>query len=271
MKALNIGCGKRFHPGWANLDLNPASAQVRSHDVSKGIPYPDSSFDVVYHSHLLEHLERKSGAFLLSECHRVLRRGGVVRVVVPDLERIAQLYLQALERASSGASEWHGHYEWMMLELYDQTVRARSGGAMLQFALGAGPADLNFIEERIGEELADMLAVGNPVQRDATAQSRDRLSQLPRVAVRYILRMLVGRDRLASYYLGRFRQSGEIHLCMYDRYSLGRALEAAGFTAPLRVAANQSVIPNWAEFHLDTEPDGHTRKPDSLFMEATRT
>ncbi len=55
----------------------------------QGIPFPDRSFDVVYHSHVLEHLSKSEASKFLKECSRVLRPQGVLRVVVPDLEEIA--------------------------------------------------------------------------------------------------------------------------------------------------------------------------------------
>jgi hypothetical protein len=57
---------------------------------------------------------------------------------------------------------------------------------------------------------------------------------------------------------------------MYDRYSLAQLLKEVGFHSPRVCAAAESAIPNFARFQLDTEPDGSVRKPDSLFMEATR-
>jgi len=58
---------------------------------------------------------------------RLLRPQGVLRVVVPDLEQIARTYLTALEQASC-SQEWAANYEWIVLEMYDQTVRTQSGG-----------------------------------------------------------------------------------------------------------------------------------------------
>ena len=71
-------------------------------------------------------------------------------------------------------------------------------------------------------------------------------------------------------FAGRFRRGGEVHLWMYDRHSLARALRRAGFRDPRVVGAAESRIHGWADYHLDTEPDGTTYKPDSLFMEAVK-
>lgn len=70
--------------------------------------------------------------------------------------------------------------------------------------------------------------------------------------------------------MGRFKRSGELHYWMYDSYSLSVALSSAGFTAPRRVGATESRIPNWVSFNLDTEPSGRVYKPDSLFMEGIK-
>ena len=90
---LNVGCGQRFHADWVNVDLVPADSSVRACDISKGLPFDDGQFDAVYHSHVLEHLDPAAGRALLAECLRVLKPGGVVRIVVPDLEQIATCLL----------------------------------------------------------------------------------------------------------------------------------------------------------------------------------
>jgi len=67
------------------------------------IPLADGCCAAVYHSHVLEHFPRDEAPGFLSECYRLLRTGGILRVVVPDLETIARLYLQNLEGALVGA------------------------------------------------------------------------------------------------------------------------------------------------------------------------
>ena len=57
---------------------------------------------------------------------------------------------------------------------------------------------------------------------------------------------------------------------MYDRYSLARLLRDSGFRDPVRREANESLIPGWTKFNLDTEPDGTVYKPDSMYMEAVK-
>ena len=273
---LNLGCGDRFHRDWTNLDFKSTSSCVRAHDLRRRIPFEDSAVDVAYLSHLLEHLEKKEAQVLLEECFRVLRRGGIIRVAVPDLEQIVRTYLEAFEKASSGDSEWQRHYDWIMLELYDQTVRERSGGAMLEYLRQNPIPNEGFVYERIGTEAR---RVTQSVEASTNQPNRhpsfgDRLFRALRgLAGRTrdrVLRPLLGEKDYRALELGRFRMGGEVHRWMYDRFSLARALRHAGFVEPCAVGPSESRIPGWSEFHLDTEPDGTVYKPDSLYMEAVK-
>jgi predicted SAM-dependent methyltransferase len=265
VRCLNLGCGQRFHPEWVNLDLHPANPSVKIWDVQKALPFSDGSFDVVYHSHVLEHLSKRDAPALLSECRRVLKSGGVIRVVLPDLERIAQLYVEALRQSLSGTSEGQPRYDWAMLEMYDQTVRESSGGEMASFVQKAPALLKPFLRERLGGELDGILRM---------SPSSDRTSEpapLGDSIRRKLLRLLIGPDGVSAYDCGKFRRSGEIHQWMYDRYSLAKLLESVGFKSPRNMGPAESAIPGWVTFNLDTEPDGTVYKPDSLYMEATGT
>jgi len=269
VRCLNLGCGQRFHPEWVNLDLHPSNPSVQAWDLQADVPFPEASFDVVYHSHVLEHFSKADGLRLLERCKRVLRPGGTLRVVVPDLERIVQLYLSSFAKCVAGDQQATTQYDWAMLEMCDQTVRERSGGEILAYVQDANESQLAFVKGRLGSELERML----PAKGEAATPARERTHGARRLADtlrRKALRLLAGRDGISAYDQGMFRRSGELHKWMYDRYSLANALKSAGFTDAKQCEAAESRIPQWASFHLDTEPDGRTYKPDSLFMEATR-
>ena len=264
MKYLNLGCGERFHAEWVNLDLHPSDASIQKWDLQAELPFPEESFDVVYHSHVLEHFSKGDGLRLLERCRRVLRRGGTIRVVVPDLERIVQLYVSSFEKCVAGDEQAAEPYDWAMLEMYDQTVREGSGGEMLAYIQQANEPQLSFAKERLGAELERMRPAKDADER------KQRGPSLAEILRRKALRLIAGREGISAYDQGMFRRSGELHKWMYDRYSLGKALRNAGFTDTKQCGAAESRIAEWAKFHLDTEPDGRTYKPDSLFMEATR-
>ena len=71
---MNLGCGPTFSAGWRNLDIDPKDPTVEKWQAQDGIPAITESVDIVYHSHMLEHLRQKTES-LSSECFRVLAKG----------------------------------------------------------------------------------------------------------------------------------------------------------------------------------------------------
>src|ERR1700733_13753782 len=86
LEKLNFGCGTRYAPGWTNIDFHGEGTHVKRVNLLAGFPFPDNSFDAVYSSHVLEHFTPQQGSFLIRESCRVLKPGGILRTVVPDLE-----------------------------------------------------------------------------------------------------------------------------------------------------------------------------------------
>jgi SAM-dependent methyltransferase len=72
-------------------------AHVRYLNLNKPLPFQDDSVDAVYASHVWEHLYRDRMLFLTHECFRVLKPGGVLRLVVPDLRHFCSEYLRSTE------------------------------------------------------------------------------------------------------------------------------------------------------------------------------
>lgn len=284
MKFLNLGCGGRYHPGWVNIDFTARSESVIAYDLSKGIPAADNTYDVVYHSHLLEHFSKDDAPRFLQECLRVLRPGGILRVVVPDLETIARHYLNALEQANNGSTYWDANYDWILLELFDQTVRNYPGGAMAAYLKQEAIPNADFVIQRLGAEAKRLIKTGGHEHQEKLEGSENRLAnpvleKLVKPVYRflrystyrreYFLKAGLGQE-YETLQLGRFRQQGEVHQWMYDRYSLQRLLERCGFSQIVQRTAAASYIIDWSSFNLDTEPDGSIYKPDSLFMEAIK-
>jgi len=266
MRLLNIGCGNAFHPDWVNLDASPADRGVAAWDVRRGLPFEETSFAAVYGSHLLEHLDPVVAVQLLGECHRVLQPEGIVRLVVPDLEEIARLYLESLEGALAGNAQARRRYDWIMLELYDQAVRTSSGGAIAAYL--ERPMDKEqreFVASRIGKE-----PEGRPAGRPGMLRRLGSKVQAARRAAAGVAALVFlgaeGREALRE---GLFRRSGEIHRWMYDRFSLQRALEQAGFAGARVCSADESGIPGFAGYGLE-RIDGREHKPDSLYVEARK-
>jgi SAM-dependent methyltransferase len=262
---VNIGCGGVYHLGWINLDFSPVGQGVRPYDARKRLPFADASVDAVYHAHLLEHLESDDARQFLIECHRVLRPGGVVRVVVPDLEGIAQAYLRELAGVRSGGEATL--YDWTRLELIDQAARARSGGDMAEFLAQLTLEQVAFVRRRVGAEADGILAMRTGRRRHP-GWGKIWLGLRCEFA-RLLLFMFGGRRMKQAFDEGWFRQSGEVHRVMYDEVALGRLLVTCGFAEPRKTTAIKSSIPNYADYELDAVA-GEARKPDSLYVEAVR-
>lgn len=120
---INVGCGDAPTQGWRNFD-NSLSVRVSkipflpdilhklgfledlqyrlmklAHDndieygdVTKGLPVKDGSVDVLYSSHMLEHLDRNEANTFLKEAFRILRPGSIIRIVVPDIQKQVAQY-----------------------------------------------------------------------------------------------------------------------------------------------------------------------------------
>lgn len=264
MNYLNLGCGQHFHPEWINVDFTSTGEGVIAHNLRQGIPFATQSVDVVYHSHLLEHLPKTEAPGFLQDCFRVLLPGGVLRVVVPDLEQITRLYLTALEKASHGDLDWEAHYEWLLLEMYDQTVRTVPGGDMAVYLAQDPLPNEPFVLQRVGKEAEHLIASlrqhGLGFQTQALQGSEQD---------QWLHELLGDRDYQALQ-VGRFRQGGEVHQWMYDRYSLAKLLSQVGFEQIRVCDAGQSSIPDFGRYGLEVGPDGAVRKPDSLFVEARK-
>ena len=95
-------------------------------DASKRLPYADQSVDKIYSSHALEHLDKKRGEALLRGCFRVLKRGGVFRLVVPDLEYHARRYLQRVSNGGPSDRAAHDDFLW---NIYGAYLEKRRYGA----------------------------------------------------------------------------------------------------------------------------------------------
>jgi len=272
---LNLGCGSRYRPEWVNVDLHPLAPGILAHDLLLPLPFSDGSFDLVYHSHVLEHMDRFEAGKFIKECFRVCKPGGIIRVVVPDLENIAELYLSSLEQAWDFEPGAEIRYQWMMLELYDQTVRNTSGGEMAGFLCDPAQKEKAFAVSRIGKTMFSHLQTRLNTKIDLWTRIRTLTLKAFWSRIRLLLTygfisMMMGKKWRKEFDLVVLRCSGEIHKWMYDRYSLRALLSAAGFVGFKRWSADDSYFQGWQSFHLDTEPDGSVYKPDSLFCEAIK-
>jgi SAM-dependent methyltransferase len=161
MTILNLGCGTKTSsdPRVVNLDwstylviksnpllfalsrfvlsgermerLRKLPDSIVVHDLRKGIPFADNSVDAVYHSHFLEHLDQPIARRFLAEVKRVLKPGGVQRIVVPDLEKLCSAYVTHLQMCMDDGNH-SGEHDGYVAAMIEQMVRREAVGTSQQ-------------------------------------------------------------------------------------------------------------------------------------------
>jgi len=207
-----------------------------------------------------------------------LKPGGIIRIAVPDLERIVRQYLVCLENGieNSDSKIFAANYEWILLEMYDQTVRNQTAGKMGDYLFQKSIVNEDFVYERIGEEGRELRKIflqarNSTILLTKSLFLRNRIKKIVNWIKHQVYERLLfvsGRFFIA-YRIGKFRLSGEIHQWMYDRYSLTLLLQSKGGNNIQIRDAFTSYIENWEGFGLDGN-NKIVRKPDSLFIEATK-
>lgn len=271
---LNLGCGITHHADWTNVDFVSTGPDVQAHNLLSGVPFKDNSFEVVYHSHVLEHFPKDKAVEFLKECNRVLKPSGIIRVAIPDLEMIVRNYLKYLEEGlknTPGAAE---KYEWSLLEMYDQVVRTIPGGDMINYIKDSSKNNDAFVLERNGKEVQRIIDSLRNEKKNIEELKAGRPSLRPKNIISRYKTKLIKKWLGEDYDLlqpAKFRSQGEIHQWMYDRYSLKLLLEKCGFKNAEVKTAFESGIKDWNSFELDgNSKTKEVRKPDSLFMEARK-
>ena len=120
---IHLGCGKNALDGFINFDNNiflffkyvphiesffdlfdfipkwfcefisvARQKNIRYCDASKKLPFKDSSVDLIYSCHMLEHLDKDESKTFFNESYRVLKKNGVMRIVVPNFHKLIEQY-----------------------------------------------------------------------------------------------------------------------------------------------------------------------------------
>ncbi|MBK7888457.1 MAG: methyltransferase domain-containing protein [Bacteroidetes bacterium] len=122
---VQYGCGLSAPQEWINFDVSPTlrvqktpligsllksqlntsfPSNVKYGDITKGLPIADNSCDGLYCSHTLEHLSLLDFREALKNSYKILKKGGIFRCIVPDLEHISRQYIKDLDSGDNQAS-----------------------------------------------------------------------------------------------------------------------------------------------------------------------
>lgn len=95
MIRLDLGAGSVSLPGFTPL----GNAHGRA---IYPLPYADNSVGEIYASHVLEHFPRGRVPIVLRDWVRVLKPGGVIKIAVPDFNKIAESYIAGDQQITEG-------------------------------------------------------------------------------------------------------------------------------------------------------------------------
>lgn len=264
MRKLNIGCGSRFSPQWENIDVYSCSPEVRRVNLLGRFPYPDNHFDAAYSSHVLEHFTPAQARHLISEAFRVLKPGGVLRTVVPDLEATCREYLRILD--SPPSSDTEKHYGWVIMELLDQLTRSTPSGelaAYFQWLRESGDPELRaYVKSRSGSVSTSVEPPRSLVSKLRSLSPRKVYNKLFYIYLHLVSRAFPQHIRSQVMVLTGL---GERHRWMYDRLGLSLLLQKHGFGQVAVHQFNTSSIPGFNDDALDIEKDGTPYKCVSLY------
>jgi predicted SAM-dependent methyltransferase len=87
---LNIGSGDKCQPGFEKWDIKYGK-------LAYPLDLPDNSVEEIYASHILEHFSHKHTLLVLRDWVRALRPGGKIKIAVPDLNKIIDIYVSGQE------------------------------------------------------------------------------------------------------------------------------------------------------------------------------
>jgi predicted SAM-dependent methyltransferase len=106
MMKLNLASGRDYREGWVNVDFN-GKCDLK-HDLTNPLPYEDNSVDEILAAHILEHFGFGEYMDVLTDWVRVLKPGGKMTILVPDMDMIAWLWHEQPERRFKhfGVTSW---------------------------------------------------------------------------------------------------------------------------------------------------------------------
>lgn len=90
---IHLGCGPINAPGFINVDIIPYSHVHYIQHVEDLSMFPENYADLIYASHVLEHISHNKISDVLREWYRVLKKDGILRISVPDFDKLIDVYL----------------------------------------------------------------------------------------------------------------------------------------------------------------------------------
>lgn len=140
-RRLNWGCGSHTAPGWINSDVRPKPGVDLVADIRRGLPLADDCLDYAVSVHALPEIPYPQLIPVLAELGRVLKPGGTLRLVLPDLDRAIDAYRRGEEGYFKVGPEdarslggrlivqmlWYGHSRSLFTAEFSQELLEKAG------------------------------------------------------------------------------------------------------------------------------------------------
>ena len=166
---IDLGAGQNYIKGWIHIDFfrikNPIRIwfskknNIQKPDVEADLRYPlkcpDNEVDGVYSSHVIEHFNYNQAKFILSEVYRILKPDKYARIIVPDLGKRVDFYINNDNtfsfntgcEAISDLTQNHGHKSVWDESMLKQTLFSVGFKNVEKVEYGIGGIDKRLIKD----------------------------------------------------------------------------------------------------------------------------
>ena len=86
-RKLHFGAGSQHLQGFLNSDM---LGQLPI-NIGRRLPFNDEEIDLIYTSHVVEHLPKENFKYFLRECLRILKKGGANIIATPSIEKLCSI------------------------------------------------------------------------------------------------------------------------------------------------------------------------------------
>ena len=113
---IHLGCGPQNDERYINVDLIPFPHVHFIHGVTRLPMFKNNYADLLYASHVLEHTQYGQLKEILKEWCRVIKPGGIIRIAVPDFDKILEIYelenhnIEKIEGVLMGAQHYRYNF-----------------------------------------------------------------------------------------------------------------------------------------------------------------
>ncbi len=248
----NIGAGAFYHPCWTNIDHLSRWYEMNIANTFKGIDYDlfslesipveSDAAEIIYTSHTIEHVNNEAVQNLFNESFRMLKKGGIIRIVTPDIDLSYRAYKEN-DRDFYYWIDWYSSdKDYKRVNIRQPLNKETTAQIFLEdFASQASEIPLHGSEKRLSDEEIKKL-----FEEKSFEEALDYCISFCRVDVQ--------------------KQYPENHLNWFTEKKLRQMLENAGFKIIYRSAYGQSHSPALRDLNFFD----CTMPPVSMYMEAKK-